>query len=76
MKNGIKRILTLLLAFSMLFGLMATTVAYATSETAGKSSLSQSAGQSSGAVGDSAINGWCDIVYDANGVVITLTPDK
>jgi hypothetical protein len=49
----------------------ATTVVYAQDSVSGSSS---DKGASSSTAG--VITGWCDIVYNENGVVVTLTPDK
>ncbi len=78
MRSGVKKILTLLLTLSLLFGLMATTVAYAAAGTENPSGSSQNSAETGegSAVGDSVITGWIDIVSTENGVEVTLTPDR
>ena len=84
-----KKILTVILVLSMLFGVFATTIAAASSEP--KSGLTTSAknpdgreesaapsdeGSADGGASGSFTNGWCDIIYDGGDITVVLTPDK
>ncbi len=76
MKKTFHSVVTLLLVFAMLFGVMAPTVAYAESGIGtGTGTGSSETGSGEGSVGGSYDAGWCVIEYDANELKITLNPD-
>ena len=66
MKRNFKKIITLLLTLSILFGVCSTTIAYAATDNV-------ESGESSSTTGG-IDTGWCKIDYDENGIVVTLSP--
>ena len=75
MKKTLRKIVTLLLVVTMIFGAMSTTVA-AASDTLGSvtDKVSGVLGGDPAPDSGSVTTGWCDISYDDNGVTVVLTP--
>ena len=68
MNKKLKIVVTLLLVFTMLFGVMSTTV-LAASDPTGSNEKEET--PSSGSLD----TGWCEIKYDEKGITVTLNPD-
>ena len=74
MKKTLTKIVTLLLAVSLVFGVVSTTVLAAPEVEQGGQVESGSVSEE-GKLGGELINGWCDIISDENGIKVVITPD-